>query len=154
MNLGAFAGAVAIYNAIKSDNIADYAGYYKKDPFTAIALTISLLSLAGIPPLAGFLAKFFILAAAVQTGLITLAVIIAINSVIAFYYYIRIVKYMFFQQPTGSAVDASERSEQSVRSTKSSALQVALLVTMVASVVIGIWPHPIMNWLTSLLNLK
>jgi NADH-quinone oxidoreductase subunit N len=143
MNLGAFGAAIAIFNSIKSDNLADYAGFYKRDPFTAVVLTVSLLSLAGIPPLAGFLAKFFILSAAVEAGSISLAIIIVLNSVIAFYYYIRIVKYMFLSEPNDKTVTASE---------KSPALQFALLLTMIANVVIGVWPHPVINWLASLLK--
>lgn len=141
MNLGAFGSVILISNSIKSDHIEDYAGLYKRDPLTALILTISLLSLSGIPPLAGFLAKFFVLAAAVEAKFLALAIIAGVNSVIALYYYVRVVKYMFLHEP------------QEIPSTpKSPALQLALTITVVGTVVLGIWPHPLLNWLTSLLH--
>lgn len=147
MNLGAFGAVIVVFNSIKSDNLADYAGFYKKDPFTAVALTISLLALAGIPPLAGFLAKFFILAAAVEAGFVMLAIVVVLNSVVAFYYYIKIVKYMFLVEPAAGTAGASE-------AVKSPALQIALLITLIGNIIFGIWPHPILNWLTSLLQVS
>ena len=136
MNLGAFGCVIAISNSIKSDSIDGYAGFYKRDPFTAVVLTISLLSLAGIPPLAGFLAKFFLLAAAVEAKLTALAVVAALNSVIALYYYLKIVKLMFFRE-----------SQETALVPQSFAIQSALLITVVGNVVLGIWPHWIMDWL-------
>lgn len=145
MNLGAFGAAIAVFNSIRSDNIADYAGFYKKDPFTAVALAISLLALAGIPPLAGFLAKFLILAAAVEAGFVTLAIVVVLNSIVAFYYYIKIVKYMFLDDPAAGTAASAE-------AVKSPALQIALVITLIGNIIFGIWPHPILNWLTSLLQ--
>jgi len=139
MNVGAFAAVISISNSLKSEAIEHYAGLYKKEPFTAIALAISLLSLAGLPPLSGFLAKFFVLAAAVDAKLVFLAVIAVINSVIALYYYIRVVKFMFLHQPTGD-----------FSTSRSVALTIALTVTAFGNIILGVWPHPILNWLTSL----
>ena len=139
MNLGAFGAVIMISHFLKSDTLEDYAGYYQRDPFTAIVLTISLLSLAGIPPLAGFLAKFFILSAAVDAHLTTLALVAALNSVIALYYYARIVKFMFFHEPRETSL-----------APKSLPLQTALIVTVIGNVALGLWPHPILHWLASL----
>jgi len=141
MNLGAFGAVIMISNSVKSDSIEDFAGYYKKDPLTAIVLTVSLLSLAGIPPLAGFLAKFFLLSAAVEAHLTTLAIVAALNSVVALYYYVRIVKFMFLHEPAETTL-----------APKSLALQLALLVTVLGNVILGLWPHPVLNWLTNLIS--
>ena len=139
MNLAAFGAVIMVSEYLKSETIDDYAGLYKRDPWTAIILTIALLSLAGIPPLAGFLAKFFILAAAVEAKLIGLAIVAVLNSVVGVYYYIRIVKFMFLQEPKEISITP-----------KSPALQLALTITIIGTVVVGIWPHPIIDWLTVL----
>lgn len=98
MNLGAFAVVIAISNKIGSDEIDDYAGLSKSSPFLSALLVIFLLSLAGIPPTAGFVAKFYIFGSAIKTGYVWLAVVGILNSVIALYYYFRIVHKMYFVQ--------------------------------------------------------
>ena len=141
MNLGAFAAVVAASNAVKCEQIEDFAGLYKRDPFTAIAFAVLLLSLAGIPPLAGFLAKFFILAAAVEAHCVTLAIVLVINSVVALYYYAKIIKFMFFVEPKDTPYVA-----------KPLALNLVLAITAIGNIIIGIWPHFLMNWLVGLLQ--
>jgi NADH-quinone oxidoreductase subunit N len=98
-NLGAFAVVIAISHRIDSDMIADYAGLLKRAPVMALALTLCLISLIGMPPASGFMAKFYIFSAAAQNGLVWLVVIAAINSVISAYYYLRVVKVMWFGEP-------------------------------------------------------
>ena len=95
-NLGAFIAVVMISNKIESDHIADYAGMGKRAPLLALALTLCLVSLIGIPPAAGFMAKFYLFSQAAQHGLLWLVIIAAINSVISAYYYLRVVKVMWF----------------------------------------------------------
>ncbi len=141
MNLGAFAAVVAASHSVKCEQIEDYAGLYKRDPFTAISFAILLLSLAGIPPLAGFLAKFFILSAAVEAKAITLAVVVVINSVVALYYYAKIIQFMFFAEPNNIPYVP-----------KSFALNLVLAITILSNIVVGIWPHFLMNWLSGLLH--
>jgi NADH-quinone oxidoreductase subunit N len=97
-NLGAFIAIIAISNKVDSDMIADYAGMGKRAPILALALTLCLVSLIGMPPAAGFMAKFYIFSSAVQNGLLWLVIIAAINSVISAYYYLRVVKVMWFGQ--------------------------------------------------------
>lgn len=102
MNLGAFAIVVVIGKRLKSDSIDSYAGMIRRAPFLAGSLTVFLLSLAGIPPTAGFLGKLLIFGEAVKTGmngnseLVVLAVLGVVNSVISAYYYMNIVRLMFF----------------------------------------------------------
>lgn len=98
-NLAAFLVIVLFYNAAKSDDISDYAGLAKRSGFLAVALLLALVSLAGIPPLAGFFGKFTLLMAAVKSNLIWLALIAAVNIVISVYYYLRVVKTIYVDQP-------------------------------------------------------
>ncbi|RED53317.1 NADH-quinone oxidoreductase subunit NuoN [Aestuariispira insulae] len=98
MNVGTFAIILSMkVQGRMVENISDLAGLHKNRPFMAILLMIFMFSMAGIPPLAGFLGKFFIFDAAVKAGLIWLAVIGAIASVISAFYYIRIIKVMYFE---------------------------------------------------------
>lgn len=94
MNLGAFMIVIEIYNRTGSFELKDYRGFYRRSPFLSISMSIFLLSLMGIPPLAGFFGKFYVFAAAVNRDLAWFAVIGAINSVVAVYYYVRVMKTM------------------------------------------------------------
>ncbi|GIW08051.1 MAG: NAD(P)H-quinone oxidoreductase subunit 2 [Dehalococcoidia bacterium] len=94
-NLGAFAAVIAISNRIDSDEITAYNGMAKRAPFLAAALTLCLISLTGLPPAAGFFAKFYLFSAAVQVGLAWVVVIAVINSAVSAYYYLRIVRAMY-----------------------------------------------------------
>jgi NADH-quinone oxidoreductase subunit N len=98
-NLGTFIAIIMISNKINSDEIADFAGMGKRAPLLALALTFCLISLVGIPPAAGFMAKFYLFRAAVQDNLLWLVVIAVINSVISAFYYLRVVKVMWFNEP-------------------------------------------------------
>ncbi|MFH1824045.1 MAG: NADH-quinone oxidoreductase subunit N [Candidatus Firestonebacteria bacterium] len=99
MNIGAFALVIAIYNKIGSDDIRDYAGMSLKNPILSLIFVLFLLSLAGIPPTAGFLGKFFVFYSAIDSGYVWLAIVGILNSVIALYYYFRIVRQIYFTQP-------------------------------------------------------
>ena len=94
MNLGAFLVVIEVFNRTGSFNLNDYSGLYRRSPFLTIAMTIFMLSLMGIPPFAGFFGKLYVFGAAVNTGLTWFAVVGALNSVIAVYYYARVIKTM------------------------------------------------------------
>lgn len=98
-NLGAFIAIIAISNRLDSDRIADYAGMARRSPLLAGVLALCLVSLTGLPPTAGFLAKLYIFNAAVQADLVWLVVIAVVNTVISAYYYLRVAGYMYFQPP-------------------------------------------------------
>lgn len=100
MNLGAFAVVAQLERATGSDAIAAVRGMGRRMPGAAAALTLSLLSLAGIPPLAGFAGKIFLLAAVLEGGMLWLAVIAAINMALALYYYVAVIAEMYLAQPT------------------------------------------------------
>ena len=100
MNLGAFAVITSLRRRnIIGDEIDDIAGLYFKAPTEAILMLVFLLSLAGIPPLAGFWGKYFIFLSLIQTGHYTLAAIGVLYSVVGLYYYMRIANSMLMRQP-------------------------------------------------------
>ena len=133
-NLGAFIAIIAISNKADSDMIADYAGMGKRAPVLAIALTLCLISLIGMPPAAGFMAKFYLFSSAVQNGLLWLVVVAAVNSVISAYYYLRVVKVMWF----GEA-----KSQEKVPS--SDAPRLALFLCCLGVLLLGIIPGLVMR---------
>ncbi len=107
MTLGTFACVLALRrNDAPVEQIDDLAGLAKQQPLFAGAIAIFMFSLAGIPPLAGFFGKFYVFMAAVDAGLVPLAIIGVLASVVGAYYYLRIVKIMFFDEE----VDPIDRS--------------------------------------------
>jgi NADH-quinone oxidoreductase subunit N len=103
MNAGTFACIIAMRRRGRSlEQISDLSGLARTDPGLALALAIFMFSMAGIPPFTGFWGKYFIFSAAVNAGLWTLAVIGVLTSVIGAYYYIRIIKVMYFDEAAES----------------------------------------------------
>jgi NADH-quinone oxidoreductase subunit N len=98
-NLGAFAGIVALANATGGEKIEDFRGLAKRAPLLSAGTALCLLSLSGIPPMAGFVSKVFIFSAAWSQGLSWLVVIALINTVVSLVYYGRLVKVMYFDAP-------------------------------------------------------
>jgi NADH-quinone oxidoreductase subunit N len=97
-NLGAF-GIISLVSAITGkENMDDYKGFYKTNPLLSWVLAISLFSLAGIPPMAGFFGKFFLLFAGAGKGNYLLIVIAALNMVVSLYYYLKVIKAMFMDE--------------------------------------------------------
>ena len=94
-NLGVFAVITIVALRSQRFTLEDYAGLYKTNPKLAFIMTLSLFSLAGIPPFAGFFSKFFIFMSAFQAGFHLLVFIALINTVISLYYYLLIVKAMY-----------------------------------------------------------
>lgn len=128
-NLGAF-GVVALVSALTGkEGVDDYKGFYKTNPLLAWVLTLSLFSLAGIPPTAGFFGKFFLLMAGAGKGNYLLITIAALNMIISLYYYLRIVKAMFM-----------EENERPIEKLPVSMLpKISLLICLAGIVLIGIW---------------
>jgi NADH-quinone oxidoreductase subunit N len=133
-NLGAFIAVIAISNKINSDEIADFAGMGKRAPLLALALTLCLVSLIGMPPAAGFMAKFYLFRAAVLNDLLWLVVIAVLNSVISAYYYLRVVKVMWLGEPA---------SPEKVPS--SGAPRLALFICCLGVLLLGIIPGLVMR---------
>jgi NADH-quinone oxidoreductase subunit N len=108
MTLGAFACIMAMRRDGKSvEEISDLSGLARTNPVMALALAMLMFSLAGIPPLAGFFAKFYVFLAAINAGLFTLAVLGVLASVVGCYYYLLIVKVMYFDDPAPAFDPAS-----------------------------------------------
>jgi NADH-quinone oxidoreductase subunit N len=135
MNLGAFLVLVALRRQkIIGDEMDDISGLMKKSPGYAVLMLIFLLSLAGIPPTAGFLGKYYIFLSLIEAKQYTLAVIATLYAAVAIYYYFRIVKSMF----------VSELREKAPMAT-SFGMRVALAVSGVMTLVIGIYPEPFLK---------
>lgn len=118
----------------KHITIDDYAGLGERQPVVAAMLTLFLLSLLGLPVTAGFLGKFYIFKAAVDSGLIWLAVLMAINSVIGAYYYIRIIVVMYMREPAADAAAAAP-------SRFPLAVNFVIAVTAIGAVYFGVFPN-------------
>ncbi|MBN1690666.1 MAG: NADH-quinone oxidoreductase subunit N [Dehalococcoidia bacterium] len=101
-NLGAFIAIIAISNKINSDEIDDYTGMGKRAPLLAVALTICMVSLTGLPPTAGLIAKIYIFSGAVDQGLLWLVIIAVINSCISAFYYFKVIKVMWMGEPASA----------------------------------------------------
>lgn len=134
-NLGAFIAIIAISNKINSDEIADYSGMVRRAPLFALALALCLISLTGIPPTAGFMAKIYIFSAGVNADLLWLVIIAVINSAISAYYYLRVVRVMFLGEPL---------SEERIHA--SSGLRVALAIACFGVLLLGIYPWILMKF--------
>jgi NADH-quinone oxidoreductase subunit N len=108
MTLGTFAFILAMRRKEGNvEEIGDLAGLSNTNPVMATILTILMFSLAGIPPLAGFWAKWYVFLAAINAGLYPLAVIGVLASVVGAYYYLRIIKIMWFDEPVGGFLPMS-----------------------------------------------
>jgi len=98
-NICAFAVVILISNATGSDEIADFAGLSRRSPALALVMLLALLSLGGIPPVAGFFGKLYIFAAAIEQGLLWLVVIGVLNAIISLYYYLIVARVMYLEEP-------------------------------------------------------
>lgn len=128
MNVGTFAVILAM--RVKDryvENISDLSGLSKTNPAIALALTILMFSMAGIPPLAGFFGKYFVFVAAVNAGLIPLAVIGVLSSVVGAFYYLRLIKVMYFDE-AGEAFDKPDFSTGAIMGICAFAVVVFILV--------------------------
>jgi len=136
MNLGAFLVIVALRRAnIIGEDLDDIAGLVHKSPGYAFLMLIFLLSLAGIPPTAGFLGKYYIFLSLIQTKHYTLAVIATLYVAVAIYYYFKIVKTMFIR----------EGEEKAPPLAITTGLKVALAASVVLTLAIGLYPQPFLD---------
>lgn len=134
-NMGAFGVVIAVSKATGSDEIKDYAYLSKRSPFLAAVMLISLLSLAGIPPLAGFIGKFYLFLSIIEKGQLWLAFLSIGMSVVSVYYYLKVVKIMYF----------GESTEELESITVSKSTKLVLTISMIVLVVLGIYPTQMIN---------
>jgi NADH-quinone oxidoreductase subunit N len=135
MNLGAFAVVIAGARKTGSGEIAGWSGLARVDPVLGVVAGIFFFSLAGIPPLAGWFAKFEMFRSVMiaDPATITLAVIAAVNAVIAFYYYAKVIKAVWLDDPVGEFADGVEASP-------AGSLKLALGIAVALTIAIGIYP--------------
>ncbi len=133
-NLGAFTCVIAIENATGAVEIDDYKGLVKRAPFIAALFVIFFLSLAGIPPTAGFIGKFFVFGAALREGFLVLAAIGVINSVISVFYYFSVVRAAFF-----------EAGKDTAPIRLAPPITFSLVVSAALVLVMAVYPEPFFN---------
>ncbi|MBI4311252.1 MAG: NADH-quinone oxidoreductase subunit N [Chloroflexi bacterium] len=133
-NLGAFVAVIAFHNATGKEEIADFAGLGERNPFIAMALTVSLFSLAGLPIFAGFVTKFYLFAAAAQADLLWLVGVAVTASLISLYYYLMVIKTMYVDK-------SSETTPVPVTLATGGLLGLLTLGT----VLIGVYPRPLVD---------
>ncbi|MEL7432604.1 MAG: proton-conducting transporter membrane subunit, partial [Chloroflexota bacterium] len=135
-NLLVFAGVILFAEEAGTENISEYAGMQRRSPWMAFAMTVGLLSLAGIPPAAGFFGKFFLFQAAIEANLVALAIIGVLNSIVALYYYLVVIKIMW--------VDPSEDEDKAIE--MSPAMGWTFGISTIVVVLLGVFPTPVINW--------
>ena len=167
-NLAVFVGIIAFFNMTGKEEIADFSGLADRHPFIAAAMSIGMFSLAGLPFFAGFTTKFYLFTAAANQGLLWLAGLAMVNSLISLYYYLVVIRHMYIQpaphteeepeavtahNPTPGA-DAStspsqpspERTSPAGINVRPSPLIIGVLVVMVlGTIFIGVYPFPVVE---------
>lgn len=133
MNVGAFAVVMAVGRQGQPNlELSDYAGLGARQPLLAAAMAVFMFSLAGVPPLAGFFAKFYIFSAAVQAGLVGLAIIGVLNSVVSAFFYLRVIVYMYMRESVVAAKPSLVPS-----------LTLAIALTALGTIGLGLLPTPL-----------
>ncbi|MDX1978550.1 MAG: NAD(P)H-quinone oxidoreductase subunit N [Pseudanabaenaceae cyanobacterium bins.68] len=150
MNMGAFACVVLFALRTGTDEISEYSGLYQKDPLLTLCLSICLLSLGGIPPLAGFFGKLYIFWAGWQAGAYGLVILALLMSVVSIYYYIRVVKMIVVKEP--QEMSESVKNYPNILTGNFSwagagmkPLQAALILTLAFTTIAGIASNPLFN---------
>ena len=165
-NLAVFVGIIAFFNVTGKEEIADFAGLADRHPFIAASIAIGMFSLAGMPIFAGFTTKFYLFTAAANEGLLWLAAVAILNSLISLYYYLIVIRHMYIQPAPGtepepalahnpghssdspdSPSDSSPGEEGVVNGAIfPSRLIIAVLVVMVlGTIFVGVYPFPIVE---------
>ena len=137
-SVASIAAFTVLYNVMQGagDAVESFNGLSKRNPFAAFVMTVALLSLAGIPPMAGFFAKYYIFTAAIEAHYTWLVIVAVFASLIGVYYYFRIIIAMYFKP--------AKNSEAMVIST---AHQILLIATLILTIALGAMP----NWLIRLI---
>ena len=131
-NLAAFVVVIAFYNASGKDEIADYRGLAERAPFLALSLTIALFSLAGMPLFAGFATKFLLFQAVAKEGMLWLAALAVVNSLISLYYYLLVIKQMYVGE-----------TEEKARLRVPVGVNAVIVALVVGVFVVGLYPRPL-----------
>jgi NADH-quinone oxidoreductase subunit N len=142
MTFGAFSiVAMLRKGGLEGEEIEDFTGLAKRHPLAALLMLVFMVSLAGIPPTAGFIGKFYVFMSAIEAGLTWLAVLALVFAAVSAYYYLRIVMVMYMREP-------GEVTPTSPRLVASPALSIVLACAVAGVVLFGIYPNPIVNLAT------
>jgi len=133
-NLGAFVVAIAFELQTGSSEIKDYSGLSRSSPTLSFLMMLFLLSLVGIPPLAGFVGKYYLFAAAIEKHLIWLVVIAVLTSVISLYYYVGVIKEMYFNKKEGGE-----------KIFLPFGIKLALIICIIGVLLVGLFPNPFLD---------
>lgn len=133
-NMGVFLAIVIVYQKTGSDQVEDYAGMWKRSPLIGVVLLVCLLSLAGVPPFAGFSGKWYLFGAAVHTGYTWLALVGMVFSVVSLYYYLQVARQALISDAKDSSAIPVTLLEKAV-----------LIVCVIVTVTFGFWPTPLMD---------
>jgi len=137
MNIGAFAIIILVGKKGEANgNVSDFAGFGFKHPVLAVVMSVFLFSLAGMPPTAGFIGKFYLFSGAIQQGYIWLAIIGVLNSAASVYYYLRVMVFMYMKEPT----------EEFDWMQVSAPIALSLLISVAGTLIPGIVPSVILNF--------
>jgi len=135
MNIGAFAIVIMLRReGFQGENLEDYMGLSKSHPLTSALMLIFMFSLAGIPPTAGFVGKFYVFMEAINAGYVSLAIIAVVFSAISAFFYLRVIMYMYMKDPV-----------KEVTLTTSPTMSVALAVTAMMVLIFGVFPSILLN---------
>ena len=143
MNLGAFTCVILFSLRTGTDQISEYSGLYQKDPLLTLALSICLLSLGGIPPLAGFFGKLYLFWAGWRAGAYGLVLVGLVTTVISIYYYIRVVKMMVVKEPQEMSDVVKNYPEIRWNLPGMRPLQVGIVLSLIATSLAGILSNPL-----------
>jgi NADH-quinone oxidoreductase subunit N len=135
-NLAAFVTVIVVYNHTGTDELTGYQGLAERSPYLAMVMAAALFSLAGLPFFVGFVTKFYLFTAAAEAGLLWLAALGMVASVVSLYYYLLIVRRMFVDEPTDGEAGASKIHLSRLTWTLMAALLAGILV-------IGVYPAPL-----------
>lgn len=138
-NLAAFGVIASYWRVVGSDEISAYAGLSRRSPGLALVMLVAFLSLAGMPPLGGFVGKVFVFAAAVQSDLVWLAIVGVLNSIIGLYYYLTVLKVVYLYR--------SDEEDKPLPLTRPYAIGLAVLT--IGIILIGTLFGPWFNWSTT-----
>ncbi|MCE2405139.1 MAG: NADH-quinone oxidoreductase subunit N [Dehalococcoidia bacterium] len=153
-NMVVFVGVIAFFNLTGKEEIADFAGLADRHPFLAASIAVGLFSLAGLPFFAGFTTKFYLFTAAANEGLLWLASLAILNSLISLYYYLVVIRHMYIQpvpeeaQAAGDAAPGAEASAavaDSARLSPTPLILGVLAVLVLGTFFVGVYPFPIVE---------
>jgi NADH-quinone oxidoreductase subunit N len=136
-SIAAFGVVIILEKEGVSASIATFQGLFRRNALLGVAMTVSLLSLAGIPPLAGFFAKYLVFGAAIESGYIFYVILGVITSIIAVYYYFGIIKAIFSPTPTDAYIGITMGEKM------------VFLILLILTIALGIFPDPIISLLTA-----